>query len=944
MKINSILACGLGLGLSASYCLGESSVVYPTPQKAEYAGSRVEIPKKILRIDRSDKKQSSNKLLKDVPELSGAYRLKITPEAILIAGHDKRGVFYAEQTLAQLKDAKNTVPVVEILDWPDLAFRGSVEGFYGTPWSHQARLNQLKFYGKYKMNTYIYGPKDDPYHSARWREPYPAKEEEQIRELVKVAKDNHVDFVWAIHPGHNIKWTDEDMHNVIKKFQLMYDLGVRSFSVFFDDIGGEGTRGDMQAKLLNMINDEFVKVKGDVTPLVMCPTQYNRGWSSGDYLDVLGDNLHKETNVMWTGNSVCADITMEGQDWVNKRLKRPSYIWWNFPVTDYVRDHLCLGRIYGLPQEPGAKDAMSGLVSNPMDKPEASKIALFGVADYTWNIDGFKSDKAWKDGIKRIFPKASDAMQTFVNHNSDQGPNGHGYRREESVAIAPLVKSILEEMKSGKVDQAKVDQLKKEYQKMSASIPVIKANANNDMFLAEVGPWLDAFEQLGVAGDQALLALSQVNKSKGSAVTPLVEATRALHRMDVLSKANNKNPYQPGVKTGSLVMTPAVDDIVTFVGNKVYSDIKGSAMVNPQPISSVGNKDGLIKICDGNKSSFWHSGVAGKAGDWVGVDYGAQVPIRSISIATGRKSDDKSDYVAKGQIEVSQDMQKWVPLGSETVGTEVEWKGDKSIQARGVRYRTIDQSQIDGRPSWLAVREIAINAPSGPRVNTNIDSLKGMSAARNDKMVNINRVMETHTMKPQQFIELVLPQPIDATWLEIDVRNPDVKNWGEISLIRDGQEKPVAIDVVNYEKGVAVKDAAKLKGVKGLRLTNKGNQDQEISVDMFKFDAPADDPTRNEASLSDANLKTFYAADEPLNVIVPNLDVANPTTVTVIGSAACNVFAQSGNGWVNIGKKPLGGKGIATFKLPAKCGAVKLVSDKPQKGEMINEVIFKSSK
>ena len=62
------------------------------------------------------------------------------------------------------------------------------------------------------------------------------------------------------------------MNNVIKKFEMMYKLGVRSFAVFFDDIVGEGKRGDMQALLLNKINDEFVKVKKDVTPLVMCPT------------------------------------------------------------------------------------------------------------------------------------------------------------------------------------------------------------------------------------------------------------------------------------------------------------------------------------------------------------------------------------------------------------------------------------------------------------------------------------------------------------------------------------------------------------------------------------------------------------------------------------------------------------------------------------------------
>ena len=38
------------------------------------------------------------------------------------------------------------------------------------------------------MNTYIYGPKDDPYHSApNWRLPYPEKEAAQLQELVNNA-------------------------------------------------------------------------------------------------------------------------------------------------------------------------------------------------------------------------------------------------------------------------------------------------------------------------------------------------------------------------------------------------------------------------------------------------------------------------------------------------------------------------------------------------------------------------------------------------------------------------------------------------------------------------------------------------------------------------------------------------------------------------------------
>lgn len=125
-----------------------------------------------------------------------------------------------------------------------------------------------------------------------------------------------MDFVWAIHPGQDIKWNAADSSNVIVKFEQMYDLGVRSFAVFFDDISGEGTKADKQAGLMNFIQKEFVEKKKDIQPLIMCPTEYNRSWARTDYLDILGEQLHPAIHIMWTGDRVVDDITLEGVEWV----------------------------------------------------------------------------------------------------------------------------------------------------------------------------------------------------------------------------------------------------------------------------------------------------------------------------------------------------------------------------------------------------------------------------------------------------------------------------------------------------------------------------------------------------------------------------------------------------------------------------------------------------
>ncbi len=956
MKAFRILQCSLGVAaLMGGGALADVPAVYPVPQQSKLSDKTVHVAKDYeLHIDIRDKQKGDTALLKGVPKKSGAYKLVIDASGkVSIGAHDARGAFYAKQTLRQLlspaKGHGMMLPVGEIIDWPDIEYRGTVEGFYGTPWSHECRLEQLKFYGRNKMNTYIYGPKDDPYHSSpHWREPYPAAEEAQIKELVKVAKENHVDFVWAIHPGKDIKWTEQDMGNVIKKFEMMYKLGVRSFAVFFDDIFGEGTRADKQALLMNKINDEFVKKKGDVTPLVMCPTQYNRGWSHGDYLDVLGDKLDRSINVMWTGNTVCHDITLEGQKWVNKRLKRPSYVWLNFPVTDYCRANLCMGRAYGNATEPEAKEEMSGFVSNPMDKPEASKIPLFGIADYTWNIGAYDSDKSWKEGVKRIFPQAPEAMQVFVDHNSDQGPNGHGYRKEESVRIQPTVDSF---MKSLRVQDnwTKLEgssTLYLEFESMQKSANVIREKANNPRLMQEIGAWVDAFEQLGIAGQRVMEAMNLKGTTGHDGAhykaSKLVEATQALAAMDSISRSHNKEGvmYRSAVHTGSRVMTPAVNEMVETVGKKLMPELAGALALNPKPIVKGGNADGAVKFMDGDRGSFWHSGAYCNAGDYYGIDYGQPIPLRSVEILMGRNDKD-GDYVLKGQLEVSRDMKTWKPLGPETGGRQVVWQGKKPVQARAIRYRVIEPNRINnGNTVWTALREFAVNTPLPAMASTSVAGLKGAAVQTGDKLVRIARVMETHKMKPGDHIALQLEAPTDATWLEVNLERDDLPSWAEVTLDVEGSDSPVVQRLEKYNgKAYVVKGDRLPKGIKGMKLVNKSNKEQDIVLTMFKFDVPPSDPGKNLGSLSDKNLKTVYRADSAFTAEVDNLDCPRANQVIVVGSAAAAVSANVNGKWVEAGKVPAL-PGAHAVKIPAGTKAVRL-SGAAQPGKIVNEVIFK---
>lgn len=505
--------------------------------------------------------KSVRKYAARIPKQAEGYYLKIGKEGIVVAGADRRGVFYGVQTLAQLV-ALPRLPLAEVTDYPDVPYRGVVEGFYGVPWSREARLSQLDFYGRNKMNIYIYGPKDDPYHSSpNWRKPYPAQEAEQLKELVECARRNEVLFYWAIHPGKDIRWNTEDRDLLMEKFESMYRLGIRAFAVFFDDISGEGTSAEKQVELLNDIYHNFVKVKGDVAPLLMCPTEYNRLWTKleGGYLAMLGGKLHPDIGILWTGNKVVACIDKPTMQFVNPLLKRKAFIWWNFPVSDYVRDRLLLGAVYG--NGTDIDDDISAFISNPMEHAEASKIALFSIADYAWNMDAYKSDASWRRAVRYLMPGHAAALQVFASHNSDLGGNEHDFRREESEQIRPALERLLDAYcREGKREVAAASAVTEECERMIASADLLLASDENPALIKEITPWLMQFKLLGEFGREVLCMLAAQCDGKKTELEKAASHAKALQvLMKKIDATYNQNGFQPGVKTGSCHLKPAFD-------------------------------------------------------------------------------------------------------------------------------------------------------------------------------------------------------------------------------------------------------------------------------------------------------------------------------------------------------------------------------------------------
>ena len=353
---------------------------------------------------------------------------------IVILGKDSDAAFYGLATLdlmlEQTTDRQMKISTFE--DYSFQKYRGCVEGYYGYPWSVEGTLSWFDFAKRYKMNIFLYGPKTDPYHLGQWDEDYPetVTEEEakigirtrgEMQQFAEKAAACNVDFVWVAHPAMKkpIDFTNEETVNegvgrLMTKFADMYELGVRQFGIFVDDISSsEAARTcDMQIYMLNQVqtklyetyNGEGAAEEDKVKPLFFTPAWYTTITSGASTYMPRFKNVHEDIEICFTGNNVFSNISNSSASTFKNWIGRDPVLWWNYPVNDNVDNVYYTNPInyyYSLDSNP---TSLKGVLSNPMNFSESSKVAFFGIADYTWNPNDFNAEENWENCFDGIFP------------------------------------------------------------------------------------------------------------------------------------------------------------------------------------------------------------------------------------------------------------------------------------------------------------------------------------------------------------------------------------------------------------------------------------------------------------------------------------------------------------------------------------------------------------
>lgn len=494
---------------------------------------------------------------------AGGYVLVAHQHEIVLAGADGAGSFYAAETLRQLIQGPRghaSLHSVLVLDWPANPLRGVIEGFYGPPWSTADRLSQLDFYASTKQNIYVYSPKDDPYLRAQWRDPYPPAQLAVLERLVTRATSDHVAFTYALSPGLSVCYSSKsDEQALVKKFQSLYDIGVRSFAIPLDDISyttwncaadqkkfgtGGAAAGNAQSYLLNEVQKGFIATHPGVARLQMVPTEYT-GSAPSPYKNTIRRQLDKEIIVEWTGPQVVSPTITTAELAATKRVYgHDILIWDNYPVNDYVTDRLLLGPYVG--RQPGVVRDSAGLTANPMIEAAPSKIAEFTSGDFAWNPSNYDPKAAWLAAVHAEGGDVWRALEIFAENN---------YSSVIDSTESPTLSRLIAALRAAQANHRPIDRPARAvgaYFAEMARVPqILRAGMLDRAFVTESGPWLTKLGMYGQAGQVAVRLLLADQRGDAKAVAKLRAQLQAdRKRLDAIPQQ-----VSPGVADKFLYQT-----------------------------------------------------------------------------------------------------------------------------------------------------------------------------------------------------------------------------------------------------------------------------------------------------------------------------------------------------------------------------------------------------
>jgi hyaluronoglucosaminidase len=389
------------------------------------------------------------------------------------------------------------------------AIRGVIEGFYGNPWTHAQRLDMIRFLGRHGMNTFVYGPKDDQLVRRKWKEPYSGDALARLREVVAAGAGSDVEVAYAISPGLSIRYSSAaDLALLLAKLEQVAALGVRRFGLLLDDLPVEFTHAQDRATFADItaahaaLAGAVAEGLGAERELMVCPLVYH-GRGDEPYLGHLAAALARRVDILWTGRAICSPV-LESDD--ARRFAaaagRPPLYWDNYPVNDVAMTwELHIGPYRG--RDADLHEVSRGILVNPMELAEASRIPLATIADYLADPAGYEPDASLARAIREVVGDGSPdggpdacAFATFA-----ENVRSSCLAEDDALHVAAALSSFSAATDAA-VEMGDTRPLRDEAVALrtladgllTAADHLLRGNPANRPLIEECRPWIEAFE------------------------------------------------------------------------------------------------------------------------------------------------------------------------------------------------------------------------------------------------------------------------------------------------------------------------------------------------------------------------------------------------------------------------------------------------------------------
>ncbi|RKE21616.1 beta-N-acetylglucosaminidase domain-containing protein [Streptomyces sp. TLI_171] len=729
--------------------------------------------------------------------------------AVVLAGVDGTGTFYAAQSLAQLLapvgpgqgqggEGDKGFPGVLVRDFPSGApVRGTAESFFGAPWSAAQRLAAVDFLGRTKQNFFLYGPGGDPYRSQRWREPYPAEQARELTELAARARDNHVTLAYAIDPGQSFCFSSgKDVDALVAKLDGLRRMGFRAFQLEFLDVSydewhcgadrrkfgtGPVAAAKAQAALAAAVQQRLIAPHPELAPLSVVPTEYQKQGAT-PYRSALAAGLPGEVQVVWSGGAVIPKQVTGGQlDETAALYRRPLVTLDNYPVNDSAPDRLFLGGYGGRDADVAKRSAV--LLTSAMSQPVASRIPLATAADYGWQPDGYQPEQSLAGALRLLAagPAQQSALAALAG-NSASSPLGG----KESGYLAPLLErfwAAAEPASGAPADPARLQEAAQPLREAFSVMADAPRTLAGDPLAADAAPWLARLSAYGAAGRAAVDMLLAQHGGDGTA------AWQARLELGRQRGVLEQNP----VTVGKGVLDPFLDRAVKSADT--WSGITAGAA--PTTTLGTAHDHGPALMADGSTQTFYWSSAPPQVGDSFGLDLGTPKPLGSVTVLMGGDGPDADaaadDYLHDGVLEYFSGSGGWQKLATVHGQRTVTASAPAGAVARAVRLRA-----TGGQKTAVAVREFTAAAPgavdaevSGPPAAPGSSAAAVLSGdpdsafrAAAPPIEGDALTVELGSARPLDRLT-VLTDPVVRAEATAQVRRPD-GSWADLGAVRPG--------------------------------------------------------------------------------------------------------------------------------------------------------------